>query len=205
MISTFFRAHCVTLLQHTDVDGAMQRLLTHEGRLQPNSEWSCKTVRLTSPWSRSLTQHLINKASPAPIWTIEPLILEYFIVQNQNTSARIQLVSIWSSQTEFQRFFTSFASVLVAVTQTGLRWFSLNIYLEIKPHTCFSLLLIQLSFSLKVLTVININKQTLTDWDRVMLNWMSAELMKQFLKLPVWINHSPSTWEEPLFYVSLQL
>lgn len=123
------------------------------------------SVRLTSPWSRSLTQHLINKASPAPIWTIEPLILEYFIVQNQNTSARIQLVSIWSSQTEFQRFFTSFASVLVAVTQTGLLSFSLNIYLEIKPHTCFSLLLIQLSFSLKVLTVININKQTLIDWD----------------------------------------
>lgn len=66
---------------------------------------------------------------------------------------------------DFQRFFTSFASVLVAVTQTGLRSFSLNIYLEIKPHTCFSLLLIQLSFSLKVLTVININKQTLIDWD----------------------------------------
>lgn len=110
-----------------------------------------------------------------------------------------------AAKLDFQRFLTSFASVLVAVTQTGLRSFSLNIYLEIKPHTCFSLLLIQLSFSLKVLTVININKQTLTDWDRVMLNWMSAELMKQFLKLPVWINHSPSTWEEPLFCVSLQL
>lgn len=64
MISTSLRAHCVTLLQHTDVDGAMQRLLTHEGRLQPNSNDRVKlSVRLTSPWSRSLTQHLINKVS----------------------------------------------------------------------------------------------------------------------------------------------